>query len=193
MKRIGIALLLFGTACAAATYRRPLERVASMDPIHASAVYDSRAVSLVYEPLLEVDYEARPYRLKSGACDLPEVSTNRLVYTYRLRDGVRFQDDPCFPDGKGREATAEDKCPGVIVSKETAEEIEGLVPPEHIAVTGSAGDLSAMAANLYEALRSFDDKAATVLFAETVEEAGLGVAVMNRLKKAAGGRIRFYN
>ena len=50
-----------------------------------------------------------------------------------------------------------------------------------------------MAANLYEALRSFDDKAATVLFAETVEEAGLGVAVMNRLKKAAGGRVRFYN
>ena len=92
-----------------------------------------------------------------------------------------------------REATAEGKCPGVIVSKETAKEIEGLVPPEHIAVTGSAGDLSAMAANLYEALRSFDDKAANVLFAETVEEAGLGVAVMNRLKKAAGGRIRFYN
>ena len=58
-----------------------------------------------------------------------------------------------------------------------------------IAVTGGAGDLSAMAANLYEALRSFDDKAATVLFAETVEEAGLGVAVMNRLKKAAGGKI----
>ena len=108
MKRIGITLLLLGTVCAAATYRRPLERVASMDPIHASAVYDSRAVSLVYEPLLEVDYEARPYRLKAGACDLPEVSTNRLVYTYRLRDGVRFQDDPCFPDGKGREATAED-------------------------------------------------------------------------------------
>ena len=48
-----------------------------------------------------------------------------------------------------------------------------------------------MAANLYELLRSFDDKAANVLFAETVEEAGL--AVMNRLKKAAGGRIRFYN
>ncbi|MBE6094026.1 MAG: threonylcarbamoyl-AMP synthase [Schwartzia succinivorans] len=92
-----------------------------------------------------------------------------------------------------REATAEGKYPGVIVSKETAKEIEGLVPPEHIAVTGGAGDLSAMAANLYEALRSFDDKAATVLFAETVEEAGLGVAVMNRLKKAAGGRIRFYN
>ena len=99
MKKIGIVLMLLAVAClpewgraalprgrAVATYRRPLERVASMDPIHASAVYDSRAVSLVYEPLLEVDYEARPYRLKAGVCDLPEVSTNRLVYTFRLRD-----------------------------------------------------------------------------------------------------------
>ena len=108
MNRIAIALLLFGTVCSAATHRRPLERVASMDPIQASAVYDSRAVSLVYEPLLEVDYEARPYRLKAGVCDLPDVSADRLAYTFRLRDGVRFQDDPCFPDGKGRLATAED-------------------------------------------------------------------------------------
>ena len=87
MSRIALALLLFVAACApesgeqgkaalqrgreGTTHRRPLERVASMDPIHASAVYDSRAVSLVYEPLLEVDYEARPYRLKAGVCDLP--------------------------------------------------------------------------------------------------------------------------
>ncbi len=90
-----------------------------------------------------------------------------------------------------REATAEGKRPGVVVSKETAEEIAGLVPPKRIAVTGGAGDLSAAAANLYESLRCFDDVDADVLFAETVEEKGLGVAIMNRLKKAAGGRVRF--
>jgi len=111
LNRMSLATALALAACApgwGATHRRPLERVASMDPIQASAVYDSRAVSLVYEPLLEVDYEARPYRLKAGACDLPRVSADRLAYTFRLRDGVRFQDDPCFPDGKGRLATAED-------------------------------------------------------------------------------------
>ena len=121
MSRIGIALLLLLAACSPkqkvdenkegasdATLRCPLERVASMDPIHTASVPDSRAALLVYEALLEVDYEARPYRLKPGACDMPEVSADRLTYTFRLRDGIRFQDDPCFPNGKGRAATAED-------------------------------------------------------------------------------------
>ena len=120
MSRIGIALLLLLAACSpkekveheegtsGATLRCPMERVASIDPIHTSSVPDSRAALLVYEALLEVDYEARPYRLKAGACDLPEMSADRLTYTFRLRDGIRFQDDPCFPDGKGRAATAED-------------------------------------------------------------------------------------
>ena len=90
------------------TYRRALERVASMDPLQAASVPDSKAISLVYEPLLEVEYGTRPYKLKPCLCDLPEVSEDMLVYTYRIREGTRFQDDPCFPDGKGRHVTAED-------------------------------------------------------------------------------------
>ena len=120
MRSIGIALLLLLAACSpkekveheegasGATLTCPLERVASMDPIQSGTVPDSRAVLLAYEALLEVDYDARPYHLKPGACDLPEVSADHLTYTFRLRDGIRFQDDPCFPDGKGRAATAED-------------------------------------------------------------------------------------
>ena len=91
-----------------AIYRRALERVASMDPLQAASVPDSKAISLVYEPLLEVDYVARPYKLKPCLCDLPEVSGDGLVYVYRIRAGARFQDDPCFPEGKGRPVTAED-------------------------------------------------------------------------------------
>ncbi len=121
MSRIGIALLLLLVACSPkqkvehdeevtsdATLTCPLERVASIDPIQSLTVPDSRAVLLAYEALLEFDYDARPYRLKPGACELPELSADRLTYTFRLRDGIRFQDDPCFPNGKGRAATAED-------------------------------------------------------------------------------------
>ena len=71
----------------AAAFTRPLERVTSLDPIRAQAVYDSRAVSLYCESPLEVDYLARPYRLKSGLCEIPEISADGLVYTLKMVDG----------------------------------------------------------------------------------------------------------
>lgn len=37
-----------------------------------------------------------------------EVDPSGLVYTFKLKKGVRFHDDPCFPDGKGREVKAQD-------------------------------------------------------------------------------------
>ena len=91
------------------------------------------------------------------------------------------------------EAKAKGKRPGLVVSRELAEKIAPLrlVPPERIAIFGSTGNLLEIAAHLYESLRYFDDTNADVLFAEAVEEKDLGVAIMNRLKKAAGGRVRF--
>ena len=78
---------------------------------------------------------------------------------------------------------------GLVVSKELAEELATLVPQSLIAVYGSQGDYPVIAANLYEALRSFDHKAADVLLGEATEEDGLGLAIMNRFRKSAGGRI----
>jgi len=73
----------------AATFTRTLERVSTMDPAQATSIYDAHAVQLVYEPLLEVDYLARPYRLAPGFCELPEVSADGLRYVFRVRDGGR--------------------------------------------------------------------------------------------------------
>ena len=71
----------------AATFVRPLERVNTMDPAKAQSVYDSRAIQLVYESPLAIDYEARPYRLVPGYCEMPEVSDDGLVYRFRTRGG----------------------------------------------------------------------------------------------------------
>ena len=62
-----------------------------MDPIRAGDVLAAEAVALVYEPLLEVDYKVRPYRLKECVCELPEVSADGLVYTFRIARGRRFR------------------------------------------------------------------------------------------------------
>ena len=74
-----------------AVFRRPFGRVASMDPIRAADVLAAEAVALVYEPLLEVDYKARPYRLKECVCELPSVSKDGLVYTFKVADGRNFR------------------------------------------------------------------------------------------------------
>jgi ABC-type transport system substrate-binding protein len=39
---------------------------------------------------------------------MPEVSADGLTYTIRIKQGIHFADDPCFPGGKGRELVAED-------------------------------------------------------------------------------------
>lgn len=50
---------------------------------------------------------------------------------------------------------------------------------------GSRKKLDEIAKNLFEALRSFDDKGVDIILAEGYEEKDLGNAIMNRLKKAA--------
>jgi L-threonylcarbamoyladenylate synthase len=53
-------------------------------------------------------------------------------------------------------------------------------------VIGSIKDLSTVARNLFEALRKCDDLGADIVLAEGYEEKGVGIAIMNRLNKAAG-------
>jgi peptide/nickel transport system substrate-binding protein len=37
-----------------------------------------------------------------------EIDSSGTLYTFHLRGDVKFQDDPCFADGKGRKVTADD-------------------------------------------------------------------------------------
>ena len=76
---------LIAIALAAATFTRTLDRVTTLDPVMAQSAYDLRAVKLVHETVLSVDYAARPYKLVPGACELPEVSADGLVYRLKLR------------------------------------------------------------------------------------------------------------
>lgn len=73
----------------AAAFVRPLERVSTMDPALAQSTYDARAIQLVYETPLAIDYTARPYRLVPGFCEMPSVSPDGLKYVFRLAPHVR--------------------------------------------------------------------------------------------------------
>ncbi len=85
------------------------ERIRGFDPVTSSDTTAIAAICKVYEGLYEYEYLERPYQLKPMLAEgMPEVSEDRLTYTFHLKQGVRFADDKCFPGGKGRELVAED-------------------------------------------------------------------------------------
>lgn len=84
-------------ADAETTLRRTVDRIPSFDPIQSESVGAMRCVTLVYEPLLEYDYLARPYQLRGCIAEgLPDVSADGRTLTFRLRRGIFFGPDPCF-------------------------------------------------------------------------------------------------
>ncbi len=82
------------------------EEVRSLDPTRAGGDEVSYHVSMnIYDGLVEYDPDLNP---KSALAERWEISPDGLEYTFHLRPGVRFHDDPAFPGGKGRELVAED-------------------------------------------------------------------------------------
>lgn len=83
--------------------------IKGFDPIYANDLYSAGEVARVYEGLLQYNYVKRPFTLVPSLAEaLPEVSDDGLVYTFKIRKGVKFQDDAAFPEGKGRELVAQD-------------------------------------------------------------------------------------
>ncbi len=74
---------------------------------------------------------------------------------------------------------------GVICFDEFAEVFPNCV----VEPIGSYADKAEQARRVFEALRAFDGTAVTAIYAQCPGDAGLGLAVANRLKKAAGFQI----
>lgn len=74
---------------------------------------------------------------------------------------------------------------GVLASREHAPSYEA----DRVCVAGSRRDPAELARNLFHCLRELDAAGLDLLFLEGVEDTGLGMAVMNRLRRAAGYRI----
>lgn len=86
-------------------------KIKGLDPIAADDLYAGVEASYAYEGLLQYHYLKRPYVLIPNLAEsMPEVSKDGKSYTFKIKKGVLFQDDPCFKDsgGKGRELVADD-------------------------------------------------------------------------------------
>lgn len=73
---------------------------------------------------------------------------------------------------------------GLIVFDECAP----LFPTQVVRAIGPAGDKTEQARRVFDALRAFDDTNVTEIYAQCPDSKGLGLAIGNRLKKAAGFR-----
>jgi ABC-type transport system substrate-binding protein len=84
-------------------------KLQTLDAGNMRGVYSMMVGSQIYETLYVFHFLKRPYELVPQLAEgIPEISDDHLTYIIRVKKGVLFQDDPCFPNGKGRELTAHD-------------------------------------------------------------------------------------
>ncbi|SDZ45452.1 L-threonylcarbamoyladenylate synthase [Evansella caseinilytica] len=74
---------------------------------------------------------------------------------------------------------------GVLVSAE----LDDYIQADKKVIVGSRENLSTVAGALYESLRAFKANEVDIIFSEVFPETELGVAIMNRLYKAAGNQM----
>ena len=153
------------------------ESAAGADPQAAAAGLAARSVP----PAAEAEAEGAP-------------KAPGMKYTHYAPKGrlTVVTAEPGEPSGRtawiNRELArrkAEGERTGVLAAEERA----AAYAADTVIAYGPEGDPAAYARGLYDALRAFDEAGATFILAEAVDEAGLGAAVMNRLRKAAGGRV----
>lgn len=85
------------------------DNVKTGDPAQCYDIVSADPVNQIFEAPYQYAYyrSSRPV-VPLLAETMPTYSKDLKTMTFRLRKGVLFQDDPCFPNGKGRELKAAD-------------------------------------------------------------------------------------
>jgi ABC-type transport system substrate-binding protein len=78
------------------------------DPAYITDLYSRTVAAAIFEAPLEFEFLARPVRMRPNtAAAMPEVSADFKTFTFRIKPGIYFADDPAFK-GQRRELTAAD-------------------------------------------------------------------------------------
>ena len=80
----------------------------TLDPQKVADVYSDIVNSAIFDAPLVYDYLANPAKLRANTlASMPEVSADYKTFTFRVKPGIFFADDPAF-GGKKRELVAAD-------------------------------------------------------------------------------------
>ena len=112
--RIAAAFVLAFAGCAWPADPAKVIRIAwpvpetTFDPLQQRDIYSAAAIESIFDAMLQYDYLARPPKLIPNTLErMPEINADGTEYTFHLRRGIYFQDDPAFK-GKRRELIAQD-------------------------------------------------------------------------------------
>lgn len=78
----------------------------SLYPLNVTEVVAHRITNQVYQGLVKLNQE--DLTVLPSLAEKWEINEDATSFTFHLRKGVKFHDNKCFPDGKGRELKASD-------------------------------------------------------------------------------------
>jgi len=119
----------------------------------------------------------------------PLASPGLLTKHYSPRARVRLFDGPAALTAVRRAAEDSSSAPPVVILalEEDRSALDGVGVP--VICLGGDGDLAAVARSLYAAFRRLDEQGVRTILTRTVAPAGLGAAINDRLRRAAGGEV----
>ena len=82
------------------------EYIKNLFPHNITDAYSYRVASQIYEGLFKFDPET--LEVTKGLVEDYQVDESGTIYTFRLKEGVFFHDNPCFAGGQSREMKAKD-------------------------------------------------------------------------------------
>jgi oligopeptide transport system substrate-binding protein len=80
--------------------------VESLDPANILYSSDGLVASLCYEGIVALTQKQN--ELEPLIAESWEKTDNGKIYIFKIRKGIKFHNDPCFPGGKGRELISDD-------------------------------------------------------------------------------------
>ncbi len=83
-----------------------VEDFRNLYPLNITEVTSQRIANQIYEGLVKL--RQSDLTVIPSIAEKWDKNETASMWTFHLRKGVKFHDDPCFPDGKGREVTAKD-------------------------------------------------------------------------------------
>ncbi|MCY7315768.1 MAG: ABC transporter substrate-binding protein [Rubrivivax sp.] len=80
----------------------------SFDPAQITDLYSRTVASGMFDAPLEFEYLAQPARMRPNTLvAMPEVSADFKTFTFRVKPGIYFADDPAFKSKDGRQTRRE--------------------------------------------------------------------------------------